>query len=104
MVVLTDLPPPSEGVEFVGRNTEAMISKNSVGKGTLYVAERYASTSDLFTLFRVSLDLQEVSVFQIMFTINCATFCTSNVILFWCSNYYFELLQAAAMFESELMD
>ena len=40
MVVLTDLPPPTEGVRFTQPQTKAVIESHCFGVGTLYIAER----------------------------------------------------------------
>lgn len=40
MVVLTSLPPPTEGIKIFQPNTQAHFGKKDLGKGTLYIAER----------------------------------------------------------------
>lgn len=39
MVVISSLPPPSEGVDHVQASTMAFVDENCLGNGTLYIAK-----------------------------------------------------------------
>jgi len=43
MVVLTTLPPPTDGIHHQESNTSAYIAAQDLGKGTLYIAESRVS-------------------------------------------------------------
>ena len=40
MVVLTNFPPPNEGIRHEEKNTGAFIGKKTHGTGTLFITER----------------------------------------------------------------
>ncbi|KXJ25172.1 methylosome subunit pICln [Exaiptasia diaphana] len=46
MVIMSSLPPPSQGVRHVQNNTQAFIDENCLGNGTLYVTEERLSWSN----------------------------------------------------------
>lgn len=39
MVIISSLPPPSQGVRHLQNNTQAFVDANCLGSGTLYVTE-----------------------------------------------------------------
>lgn len=40
MVILSSLPPPTEGIRHTESNAAAFINQQNFGPGTLYIAER----------------------------------------------------------------
>lgn len=65
MVVITNFPPPTEGIRHQEPNTCALVKQKDLGKGTLYIAEsRLAWVSDRgegFSLEYPSISLHAVS-------------------------------------------
>ena len=40
-MLLPNLPPPTEGIKHQADHVDAYIGSRCIGKGTLYIAERY---------------------------------------------------------------
>ena len=55
MVVLTSFAPPNEGVRLQQQNTSAHVQGKDMGKGTLFIAERY-----LFVLFTATVSHEQI--------------------------------------------
>lgn len=47
MVLLSSCSPPDEGIRKKQDNTSAFIGEKSLGKGTLFIAERYTMNGNI---------------------------------------------------------
>ncbi|XP_078613669.1 methylosome subunit pICln-like [Branchiostoma floridae x Branchiostoma japonicum] len=75
MVVLTNLPPPTEGVRHTEKNTVAVVGEKNLGDGTLYIAESCVAWTNPggegFNLQYPSISLHAVSRDQTAFPQQC---------------------------------